>query len=112
MLCELHPTNRNKYKRMNKLKTNPYRLVPQIAIIALLIYAGIRTLISNQYVADFEAYCPFGGIQAYASFLFNNSLACNMTNVQISMGLFLVIAVVVFSKLFCSVISLDILMTV
>ncbi len=89
---------------MNKLKTNPYRLVPQIAIIALLIYAGIRTLISNQYVADFEAYCPFGGIQAYASFLFNNSLACNMTNVQISMGLFLVIAVVVFSKLFCSVI--------
>ena len=89
---------------MKRLKTNPYRLVTQIVIIGLLVFIGIRTLISNQYVADFEAYCPFGGIQAFSSFLLNNSLACNMTNIQISMGLMLVIAVVVFSKLFCSVI--------
>ena len=89
---------------MKKLKTNPYRLVTQLVIIGLLVFAGIRTLISNQYLADFEAYCPFGGIQAFSSFLLNNSLACNMTNVQISMGLMLVIAVIIFSKLFCSVI--------
>lgn len=89
---------------MKKLKTNPYRLVTQIFIIGLIASAGLRTIISKQYIADFEAFCPFGGIQAYASFLLNHSLACNMTNLQISMGLMLVIAVVVFSKLFCSVI--------
>ena len=89
---------------MQKLKINPYRLVAQIIILGLIVTAGIRMMLSTQYIADFEAYCPLGGIQAYASFLWNNSLACNMTNLQISMGLMLVIAVVVFSKLFCSVI--------
>ncbi len=89
---------------MKKLETNPYRLATQIVIIGLLIFTGIKALISNQYIVDFEAYCPFGGLQAYASFLLNKSLACNMTNIQISMGLVLVVAVVVFSKLFCSVI--------
>ena len=90
--------------RMKKVKTNPYRLATQILIIGLIVSAGIRTIISKQYIADFEAFCPLGGIQAYASFLLNHSLACNMTNLQISMGLMLVIAVVFFSKLFCSVI--------
>jgi len=89
---------------VRKLKTNPYRLLSQIVIIGILIFAGARILLNKEYVADFEAYCPFGGIQAFSSFLLNNSLACNMTNIQISMGLMLVIAVIIFSKLFCSVI--------
>jgi len=85
---------------VRKLKTNPYRLLSQIVIIGILIFAGARILLNKEYVADFEAYCPFGGIQAFSSFLLNNSLACNMTNIQISMGLMLVIAVIIFSKLF------------
>lgn len=89
---------------MRKTKTNPYRLLTQVTILAIIIFALARTFADNQYTANFEGYCPFGGIQAYASFLVNNSLACNMTNIQISMGLVLVICVVLFSKLFCSLI--------
>lgn len=88
---------------MKKPTTNPYRLVAQVVVIGLIIFSGIRTIFSEQFTADVEAYCPFGGIQAYSSFLVNKSLACSMTNLQISMGLMLIIAVVLFSKLFCSV---------
>ena len=63
---------------------------------------GIKLWASPTYIADFEAYCPFGGIQAYISFLVNSTLACSMTSVQIAMGFVLIIAILLFSKLFCS----------
>lgn len=85
-----------------KIKTNPYRLFFQLAIIAILILMILKLFIQKSYTADFEAYCPFGGIMAFTSFLVNNSLACSMTSVQIAMGIALVIAVIIFSKLFCS----------
>lgn len=87
---------------MKKIKTNPYRLAIQILIFALLSYMGIRQLMTPNYIADFEAYCPFGGIQALTSFLVNNTLACTMTSVQIAMGSIFIIAIILFSKLFCS----------
>ena len=61
-----------------------------------------RLFEDKNYIADFEAYCPFGGLLAFTSFLVNDSLACSMTSVQIIMGAALVLAVILFSKLFCS----------
>lgn len=51
--------------------------------------------------SDPETYCPFGGIQAFVTFLVKSSLPCSMSSVQIMMGLVLAAAVILFSKLFC-----------
>lgn len=87
---------------MKNLKTNPYRLFFQIAIIGLLFYMGVRFYTDKNYYPDFEAYCPFGGIQALSSFFVNNSLACSMTSAQIVMGIVLIAVIILVSKLFCS----------
>lgn len=50
---------------------------------------------------DVEAYCPFGGLQAFGTYVVNNSLACSMSMLQIMMGLVLAVGVILFSKLFC-----------
>lgn len=84
------------------IKINPYRLVFQIAILALISFMIIRLFADKNYIADFEAYCPLGGLLSFTSFLVNDSLACSMTSVQIIMGAALVLAVILFSKLFCS----------
>lgn len=51
---------------------------------------------------DPEAYCPFGGLETYCTYLVNGSMACSMTATQIMMGLVLAVGVVLFSRLFCS----------
>jgi len=81
---------------------NKWRVSLQWLILAMLGYMFIRLLVDPNYIADFEAYCPFGGLQALTSFLVHNSLACSMTEIQIFMGLVLVVGVFLFSKLFCS----------
>lgn len=81
---------------------NPYRLGIQWIIAGLLLYLIIRPLVDKTYASDFEAYCPFGGLQAISSFLVNNSLACSMTTTQIFIGFALVLAIILVSKLFCS----------
>ena len=43
-----------------------------------------------------------GGLQALATYLAQGSLPCSMTSLQVLMGLALVAAVVLFSKLFCA----------
>ncbi len=85
-----------------KNNANKIRLIFQWGIMALLFYMVIRWWIDPNYIPDFEAYCPFGGMQAFTSFLVNNSLACSMTETQIFMGILLLVGVLVFSKLFCS----------
>jgi len=87
---------------MKKFKTNPYRLFFQFSIIGLLVYMGIRFFIDKNYFPDYEAYCPFGGVQALSSYFVNNSLACSMTSAQIVMGLTLIVLIIIVSKLFCS----------
>jgi len=87
---------------MKPLKTNPYRLFFQLAIFGLLAYMGIRFFTDKNYFPDFEAYCPFGGVQALSSYFVNNSLACSMTSAQIVMGLMLIVVIIIVSKLFCS----------
>jgi len=85
---------------MKKFKTNPYRLFFQFSIIGLLVYMGIRFFIDKNYFPDYEAYCPFGGVQALSSYFVNNSLACSMTSAQIVMGLTLIVLIIIVSKLF------------
>lgn len=85
----------------NKI-SNPLRVSLQWIILILLAYMVIRPFVDVNYVADFEAYCPFGGFQALTSFLVNNSLACTMNEYQIFMGVGLLVGVLLFSKLFCS----------
>jgi polyferredoxin/copper chaperone CopZ len=86
----------------NTIKTNPYRIAIQVAVIAVILFLIARSFVSKTYIADFEAYCPFGGIMAFSSFLLTKSLACSMTSAQIAMGGVLIIAILFFSKLFCS----------
>jgi len=85
-----------------RVKRNPYRIAFQLLIVALLGYLVIRPFVDRSYIADFEAYCPFGGLQAFSSYITSNSLACSMTATQIFMGLALIAGVILFSKLFCS----------
>lgn len=73
-------------------KSNWPRLLFQWGVI---IYIAILAIISSttSIITDFEAYCPFGGIQALGSFFINNSLTCSMTSVQIIMGIFMMVGV-------------------
>jgi polyferredoxin len=83
-------------------KTNYYRVTLQYLILLLLGYMVVRAWVDRNYIPDYEAYCPVGGMQALSSYLVNNSLACTMTTQQIAMGLALLAGVILFAKLFCS----------
>lgn len=85
-----------------RIKLNPFRRGVQWLILLMLVYLLVRPLIDRAYTADFEAYCPFGGLQAFTSFLNSNSLACSMTTTQIFMGFGLLVGIILISKLFCS----------
>ena len=82
-------------------KQNWYKLFYQFAIIGVLTFMGFRLLFDKAYAPDFEAYCPFGGLQALGSYATMNSLSCAMTSTQIMMGVALFIGIVLFSRLFC-----------
>ena len=71
-------------------KNNMYKKGLQWLIVAMLGYMVIRLFVDPNYIADFEAYCPVGGMQAFASFMVNNTLACTMTETQIFMGIVLI----------------------
>jgi polyferredoxin len=83
-------------------RTNPSRLTIQTVILFTIIFLLIRSFTDKSYTSDFEAYCPYGGLLAFSSFMVNNSLACSMTSAQIAMGAALLLGIVLFSKLFCS----------
>ena len=63
------------------------------AIVCTVVWASLA-----EKTVDVEKYCPFGGLEAFGSYLVNHSLACSMSMLQIMMGLVLV---VLFAKLFC-----------
>jgi len=66
------------------------------AIVATVLWAAF-----TENPVDVEKYCPFGGLQAFGTYLVNHSLACSMSMLQIMMGLVLAAGVILFSKLFC-----------
>jgi len=83
-------------------KTNWPRLTIQWGVIFFILILFFFPKLTNIDTPDFEAYCPFGGLQALGSYLLNQALSCTMTSAQIVMGVLLFIGVLLFSKLFCS----------
>jgi len=81
---------------------NKLRLSIQLSIIAMILYAIIRPLIDSSYHPDFEAYCPLGGIGALMSKFNLGSSSCQMGEVQMMLGIALVVGAIIFGKLFCS----------
>ena len=86
-------------KRSSIISNWPKYVLQWGVLVALILF--LTGLIPGETVADPEAYCPMGGLQAFATYLAQNSLPCSMSSLQVMMGLALVAAVVLFSKLFC-----------
>ena len=87
-------------KRSTIIRNWPKYLLQWGVLAAIIVF--ITGLIPSETPADPEAYCPMGGLQAFATFLANNSLPCSMSMLQIMMGVALAAGVVLFSKLFCA----------
>ena len=81
-------------------KNWPKYLLQWGVLAALVLF--LTGLIPSKEAADPETYCPMGGLQALATYLAQGSLPCSMSSVQVMMGIALVAAVVLFSKLFCA----------
>ncbi len=81
---------------------NKVRLIIQFIILGLIGYVAIRPVFDKAYLADFESYCPFGGISSWASKINQGTMACNMSEVQVAVGVTLLIGVFLVGKLFCS----------
>lgn len=81
---------------------NRVRLSLQLLFFSLVLYVALRPAVDTSYTADFEKYCPLGGVSSLLSKFSQGSMACNMSEVQVSLGLGLLIAVLLIGKLFCS----------
>ncbi|MGE5399722.1 MAG: 4Fe-4S binding protein [Ignavibacteriales bacterium] len=81
---------------------NKVRLIFQLIFLGLVGYVAIRPAFDKSYLADFEKYCPYGGIASFASKLNQGTMACSMGEVQVALGLGLLIGVLIIGKLFCS----------
>lgn len=86
-------------KRSSIISNWPKYVLQWGVLVALTLF--LTGLIPGETAADPEAFCPMGGLQAFATYLAQNSLPCSMSSLQVMMGLALVAAVVLFSKLFC-----------
>ncbi|MBR5212502.1 MAG: 4Fe-4S binding protein [Bacteroidales bacterium] len=87
--------------RKSLIRKNWPKYLLQWGVLAALILF-LTGLIPSKEAADPETYCPLGGLQALATYLAQGSLPCSMSSVQVMMGIALVAAVVLFSKLFCA----------
>ncbi|WP_273370153.1 4Fe-4S binding protein [Alistipes megaguti] len=83
-----------------KRKPNYLKHVLQWGVLAAIVVTVLWSTFADKAV-DVEKYCPFGGLQAFGTYVVNNSLACSMSMLQIMMGLVLAVGVILFSKLFC-----------
>lgn len=87
-------------KKSSIIRNWPRYLLQWGVLAALVLF--LTGIIPGNSVPDPEAYCPMGGLQAFATYLANDSLPCSMSSLQVMMGLILVASVVLFSKLFCA----------
>lgn len=85
----------------NKMK-NKIRTILQSVVLLLILYVAFRPRFDKSYVSNFEAYCPFGGLSSMLSKLNLGSMSCSMSEVQVMMGIGLVVGVILLGKLFCS----------
>ena len=82
------------------IKNWPKYLLQWGVLAALILF--LTGIIPSKEAVDPETYCPMGGLQALATYLAQGSLPCSMSSVQVMMGIALVAAIVLFSKLFCA----------
>ena len=87
--------------KKSMIRKNWPKYLLQWGVLAALVLF-LTGLIPSKEAADPETYCPMGGLQALATYLAQGSLPCSMSSVQVMMGIALVAAVVLFSKLFCA----------
>ncbi|KUK89899.1 MAG: hypothetical protein XE04_1653, partial [Marinimicrobia bacterium 46_43] len=86
---------------MAKQYNNRLKQTIQLTILGLIILFMLIPLFNKNFVADFEAYCPFGGLMALGSKAWLGSLSCSMSATQLFMGVALVVGIILFGKLFC-----------
>ena len=87
-------------KKSTIIKNWPKHLLQWGVLAALIVF--ITGIIPSKEAVDPETYCPMGGLQALATYLAQGSLPCSMSSVQVMMGIALVAAIVLFSKMFCA----------
>ena len=82
----------------------PKHLLQWGSLAALIFFiSGLAAKIFTKMdPSDPEKLCPFGGLQALATYFQRGSLPCSMSSLQILMGIALAAAVIFFSKLFCA----------
>lgn len=81
---------------------NRIRLLFQLIFLGLVGYVAVRPAFDKGYAADFEKYCPYGGVASFMSKLNQGTMACTMGEVQVALGIGLLIGVLLVGKLFCS----------
>ncbi|MBI2416607.1 MAG: 4Fe-4S binding protein [Ignavibacteriales bacterium] len=81
---------------------NKIRVSFQFFFLSLVLYVAIRPVFDKAYLADFEKYCPFGGLASLFSKLNQDTMACNMSETQVMLGLGLLLGAGIVGKLFCS----------
>ena len=88
----------------NRHSNWPKNLLQWGTLAALVFFlSGLAgKLFPKMDAVDPERLCPFGGLQALATFFQRGSLPCSMSSLQIMMGIALAVAVILFSKLFCA----------
>ena len=77
------------------------RRTGQWTLVILLAIFWIRTIFDKNFLFDFEACCPFGGLQSLTSFILSGSMVCTMGGMQIVMGGLLALSAILVSRLFC-----------
>ena len=90
---------------MKQSRSNWPKNLLQWGTLAALVFflSGLAAkLFPKMDAVDPERLCPFGGLQALATFFQRGSLPCSMSSLQILMGIALAAAVILFSKLFCA----------
>lgn len=80
---------------------NKTKLAIQAALLILIIAPLLVGAFNKSYTADFEAYCPFGGILSLGSKLWMGTMSCAMSENQLFMGIMLIVGVILVGKLFC-----------
>jgi len=91
--------------KKSKVCANWPKFVLQWGVLAVLIIflSGLAAKIfPGLEASDPERLCPFGGLEALATYIQADSLPCSMSSLQILMGIAVAAAVVLFSKLFCA----------
>ncbi len=93
MSLEKMPGTANGQK--GRIMKSKIRLIFQLVIVGLIIHVIIRGW-------DIEAFCPMGGILSFGTQLYQNTMACSMSEVAIFMAFALLIGALAVGKLFCS----------